>query len=177
MCILKNHQHGLWSVTMPPPVTRVLPMSSAGAARRSCRVRDNVRRSAATTCRQRATRPAQRSRFARAAHRACRASLVRYRREQIRRPFHLADDRIKRAVGVLRRTEVAQASVRFGCEAFQQRRREPRLADTCLAGEQHHLAFAGLRLRPAPQQQFKFLLATDKLGQSACVQSLEAAFD
>ena len=48
--------------------------------------------------------------------------------------FHLADDRIKRAVGVLRRAEIAQARVRFACEAFQQRRRKPRFADAGLAG-------------------------------------------
>ena len=42
-------------------------------------------------------------------------------------------------------------------------------------GEQHHLTFAGLCLRPAPQQQFEFFFAPDKLGQAARVQSLEAA--
>ena len=92
-------------------------------------------------------------------------------------PFHLTDDRIKRAVGVLRRTEVAQARVRFASEAFQQRCSKPRFADTGLARQQHHLAFAGLCLRPAPQQQFEFFFPTDKLGQSARVQRLEAAFD
>ena len=91
--------------------------------------------------------------------------------------LHLADDRIKRAVGVLRRAEIAQARVRLGSEAFQQRGRQSRLADTRLAGEQHHLAFAGLCLRPAPQQQFEFFFPPDKLGQAARVQSLEAAFD
>ena len=91
--------------------------------------------------------------------------------------FHLTDDRIEGAVGVLRRAEVAQARVRFGGEAFQQRRRKPRFADAGLAGEQHHLAFAGLCLRPAPQQQFKFFFPPDKLGQAARVQRLEAAFD
>ena len=45
-----------------------------------------------------------------------------------------------------------------------------------LTGEQHHLAFAGLCLRPAPQQQFEFFFPPDKLGQAARVQSLEAAF-
>jgi hypothetical protein len=39
------------------------------------------------------------------------------------------------------------------------------------------LAFARLRLRPAAQQKIEFFFPTDKLGQSACVQSLEAAFD
>ena len=91
--------------------------------------------------------------------------------------LHLADDRIKCAVGVLRRAEIAQARVRLGSEAFQQRSREPRFANTGLAGEEHHLAFAGLCLRPAPKQKFEFFFPTDKRGQSARVQGLEAAFD
>ena len=90
--------------------------------------------------------------------------------------FHLADDRIKRAVGVLRRAEIAQARVRLGGEAFQQRGREPRFADTGLAGEEHHLAFAGLCPRPAPQQQFEFFFPPDEGGQAGRVQRLEAAF-
>ena len=92
-----------------------------------------------------------------------------------RSTLYLSDGRIKRAVGVLRRAEIAQAGVRFGSEAFQQRRRQSRLADTGLAGEQHHLTFAGLRLRPAPQQQFEFFFPPDEVGQAARVQSLEAA--
>ena len=67
--------------------------------------------------------------------------------------------------------------MRLARKAFQQRSREPRLADARLAGQEHYLTFAGLCLRPAPQQQFEFFFATDKLGQSARVQSLEAAFD
>ena len=90
--------------------------------------------------------------------------------------LHLADDRIKRAVGVLRRAEVAQARVRLGSEAFQQRSRQARFADARFTGEQHHLAFAGLCFRPAPQQQFEFFFPSDKLGQAARVESLEAAF-
>ena len=35
--------------------------------------------------------------------------------------FHLTNDRIKRAVGVLRRTEVAQAHMRLGGEPLEQR--------------------------------------------------------
>ena len=38
------------------------------------------------------------------------------------RTLHSADDRIQCTVGVLRRAEIAQAGVWFGCEAFQQRR-------------------------------------------------------
>ena len=90
--------------------------------------------------------------------------------------FHLADDRIKRAVGVLRRAEIAQSRVRLAGEALQQRRRQPRFADASLAGEQHHLALAALRLGPAPQQQFEFFFPPDQSGQAARVQRLEAAF-
>jgi hypothetical protein len=39
------------------------------------------------------------------------------------------------------------------------------------------LAFAGLRFRPASQQQVEFLFSPDKLGQAARVESLEAALD
>ena len=104
---------------------------------------------------------------------------LRLRRVVVRQSggaFHLADDRIKRAVGVLRRAEIAQPRVRFAGEAFQQRRREPRFADAGLAGEQHHLAFAALRPGPAPQQQFEFFFPPDQRGQAARVQRLEAAF-
>ena len=104
---------------------------------------------------------------------------LRLRRVVVRQSggtFHLADDRIKRAVGVLRRAEIAQARVRLASETFQKRGREPRFADAGLAGEQHHLTFASLCPRPAPQQQFEFFLTPDELGQAARVQSLEAAF-
>ena len=39
------------------------------------------------------------------------------------------------------------------------------------------MAFATLCLRPAPKQEFDFFFPTDKLGQSARVQRLEAAFN
>jgi hypothetical protein len=59
---------------------------------------------------------------------------------------------MKRAVGMLRRAEIAQPCVRFAGEAFEQCRRQARFADAGLAGEQHHLAFAALRFGPSPQQ-------------------------
>jgi hypothetical protein len=62
-------------------------------------------------------------------------------------------------------------------ELFQQRRRQPRLAYACLAGKEHYLALASLRLRPAPQQQFEFFLASDEFSHAACVESLKPAFD
>ena len=66
--------------------------------------------------------------------------------------FHLADDRIKRTVGMLRRAEIAQARMRLAGEAVRKRRREPRFADASLAGKQHHLALTDLCSRPAPKQ-------------------------
>ena len=89
--------------------------------------------------------------------------------------LHLVDDRIKRAVGVLRRAEIAQTCVRLVGEAFQQCGREPRFADPGLAGQEHHLAFAGLCPGPAPQQQFEFFFAPDEGGQAAAMQRLEPA--
>ena len=73
--------------------------------------------------------------------------------------------------------QIAQAYVRLVSDPFHKRRSKPRFADTCVAGQKHYLTFASLRLRPAPQQQFEFFLATNKLCQSACVQCLETAFD
>ena len=101
------------------------------------------------------------------------------RRIVVRQPggtLHLADDRIKRAVGMLRRAEIAQARVRLVGEAFQQRRRQSRFADAGLAGKENHLAFTALCSRPAPQQQFAFFFAANQRGQADCVQRLEAAF-
>ena len=95
---------------------------------------------------------------------------------QSRGTLHLADDRIERAVGVLRRAEIAQARVRLAGEAFQNRGGESRFADPCLAGKQHHLAFTALCLRPAPQQQFGFFFPPDEGDQAGRVQRLEAAF-
>ena len=46
----------------------------------------------------------------------------------------LVDDRIERAVRVLRRAEIAQACVLIGREAFKKRGRQPRFPDTWLAG-------------------------------------------
>jgi hypothetical protein len=90
--------------------------------------------------------------------------------------FHLADDRIKRAVRVLRRAEIAEARVRLGGEVFQQRSCEPRFPDAGLAGEQHDLAFTRLCSLPAPKQQFEFFIPPDENGQTGRVQRLETAF-
>src|SRR5215831_6902298 len=91
--------------------------------------------------------------------------------------LHLANNRVQRAVGVLRRAEVAQSRVRLVSEALHQRSRQPRLADARLTGEQHHLSLAALRFRPPPQQQFEFFFPADKLGQPARMQGLKTALD
>jgi len=67
--------------------------------------------------------------------------------------------------------------VQLGGEPFQQRGGQPRFANTGLTGQQHYLTFAGLCLRPAPQEQFEFFFAPDEFSQSASVQSVEAALD
>jgi len=47
--------------------------------------------------------------------------------------FQLPYDWMKRAIRVLRGTEIAQARVRFTNEVLQQRGSEPRFADACLS--------------------------------------------
>src|SRR5215831_6141676 len=89
--------------------------------------------------------------------------------------FHLADDRMQRAVRALRRAEIAQARVRLGSDVLEQRRSEPRFADPGLATKQHHLSFTGLCLGPPPKKQFKFFLTADKGGEVARMQRLETA--
>ena len=76
--------------------------------------------------------------------------------------FHLTDDRVKRAVGVLRRAEIPQSRMRLSGNALHQRRGQPRFADPGLAGKQHHLALAAFRPAPPPQQQLDLLLAADQ---------------
>jgi hypothetical protein len=78
---------------------------------------------------------------------------------------------------MLRRAEITQASVRLVGETFRQCCRQSRLAYASLTGEQDHLAFASLCLRPAPKQQFEFFLPSDERGQARRVQRLKAAFD
>jgi hypothetical protein len=76
--------------------------------------------------------------------------------------FELGDERIERAVLVVRRTEIAQAGMRLAFDVLGQRRREPRLADARLAGDQHHPSFAALRLLPAADKQLDFLITADE---------------
>ena len=102
-----------------PSAKRALLAFSAGAAPVSARAPDNVRRSAATASRQIVPRLQSEvevcaSTASSLSSFACAVSSC----SKSGGAFHLADDRIKGAVGVLRRTEVAQARVRFAREAF-----------------------------------------------------------
>jgi len=62
-------------------------------------------------------------------------------------------------------------------ERVLQRKSNARLADARLAGNQHHLAFSLLRLRPTPPQQLEFFLAANQRRQACGAQRLEPAFD
>ncbi len=73
--------------------------------------------------------------------------------------FELRDKRMERAVLVVRRAEIPQADMRLGSDILGERRRQPRLADARLAGDQHHPSLAALRLLPAADEQLDFLLA------------------
>ncbi len=146
MRVLEDHQH---RAVAAPSASICETSASSVLCRRCCgsaRARDSVRRSAATASRRRARHPPATS--ALCASSASSLSSFASRRVVVRQPgraLHLADDRMKRAVGVLRRAEIAQARMRLGGEAFAKRGRQPRFADAGLAGEQHDLALARLR--------------------------------
>src|SRR5262249_50712167 len=76
--------------------------------------------------------------------------------------FELDDKGIERAVLVVRRAEIAQARVGLGFDMVGKRTREPRFADTRLAGNQHHPSFPRPRLFPAAQEQLDFLVTSDQ---------------
>jgi hypothetical protein len=91
--------------------------------------------------------------------------------------LHFADDRKKGIVGVLRRTEISQASERLIGKSLHERGGEARFADPGLAGKENDLAFAALCRRPAPRQQFAFFFAPDESGQVGGMQRLEVVRD
>src|SRR6202030_1459981 len=91
--------------------------------------------------------------------------------------FELRDERMERAVLVVRRAEIAQPGVRLAFEALAQRRAQPRFADARLARQQYDLPLTRIGALPAAQQQVQLLLAPDQRRQVAAAQRLEAAFD
>ena len=94
-------------------------------------------------------------------------------------PFHLAGDRTKRAVRVLRKTKIAQAGGRLVCEALQQRRCESGFPDPGLAAQESSLTLrrSGLCPGPVPKQQFEFLLPPRKGSRAADAQRLKTALN
>ena len=67
--------------------------------------------------------------------------------------------------------------MRFRGDTFQQRSGESGFANAGFARQQHHLSFAALGLDQRRSSEFEFFFSTNKLGQAARVQSLEAALD
>ena len=67
--------------------------------------------------------------------------------------------------------------MRLGSDLLRERRRQPRLADARLAGDQHHPPFAALRLLPASDKQFDFLLTTDewRFPRAQCFEAADLA--
>src|SRR5205085_4897822 len=76
--------------------------------------------------------------------------------------FELDDERVERAVLMMRRAEIAQAGMRFASDLLGESSSKPRLADARLTRDQHHPPFAGLCLLPAAGKQLDFLVATDE---------------
>ncbi len=79
--------------------------------------------------------------------------------------LEIVDDRVERAVDVVRRAMEAQACRALFFQMPAQLAQDAALADARLAGQQHHLAFAVLRQVPALDQETEFVLAADKTGQ------------
>src|SRR5262245_50075290 len=77
---------------------------------------------------------------------------------------------------MMRRAEIPQAGMRLARDVLGKRRREPRLADARLAGDQYHSTFPSLRLLPASDKQVDFLVTPDKRRRLRA-QRLEAAQD
>ena len=89
--------------------------------------------------------------------------------------LHLADDRIERAVRMLRGTAITQAHVRFGGKSLQQRRRQYRLANAHLAGEQP--TWPSSVLPPTMVAAVsRVLLPAYEVSEPARVERLETAF-
>ena len=148
---------------------RALLAFFAGVAAVLGRVWDNVRRSAAIACRQRAARPGRGRGLRHQGIEFVELCLHCVVLGKAGGTFHLADDGKEGAVCALWRTEIPQSCMRFGGKAFEQRGRQSRFADARLTGEQNHLPFASLCLRPAPQEQFEFFFRpTSSVTPPAC---------
>ncbi len=69
-----------------------------------------------------------------------------------RRACELLDDRVQRAVRVVRRAVITEADPLLGAQPLAQGENNPRLADPGFARQQHHLALARAREPPAVEE-------------------------
>ena len=90
-------------------------------------------------------------------------------------PFQLDDYRMQRALGVLRRPEIAQPCMRSARELLHQGGGQVRFADAGFAKHQHDLALGALRFGPAPHQQVEFFIASDQRGEIIGMHCLKSA--
>ena len=96
---------------------------------------------------------------------------------ELQRPFEVVDDRPEGAVHVVGRALEAQGLHALRFEPLAQRAQDAALADPGFTRQQHHLAFAVLRLRPPAKQQIQFLFAAHQRRQRATAAiGIEAAF-
>jgi hypothetical protein len=93
-----------------------------------------------------------------------------------RRALQVADKGEQRAVGVMRRTKIAQPRVRLGLQTFLKRQRDVRLADAGFAGQENDAAVALGRLPPAARQQLDLFVPAEQRRQADPMLRLEPAF-
>ena len=93
---------------------------------------------------------------------------------EARHDLELTEHRIKRGVGVQRRSLIRDSLLSAG--ALHDFGDQPRLADARFAADQHELTFALARLLPAIEQRAEFVVTPDELAEASTVQSVKAAF-
>jgi hypothetical protein len=87
----------------------------------------------------------------------------------------LGDDRMKRTVRVVWRTEISQAPVRPDGNLLVQRGGQARLSDARLARKQDDATLAALRPSPVLQQQLELLVTAHQRRDAGLMQRLESA--
>src|SRR5689334_3903534 len=79
--------------------------------------------------------------------------------------FKLADDRVKGTIGMVGRAEVSQPGMRLMCHVFENRRGEPRFADSRFPGNEHDLTLPLLCPLPASLKELDLVFPTNQWGQ------------
>ena len=97
------------------------------------------------------------------------------RRVEPRRPLELGNERMERAVGVVGRALITQASVGLAGGVLSESCRKAGLADPRFARDQHDLPFALPGEALTFEQEIDLVLAADEIGQTRGADSLEAA--